>query len=86
MIAKSYCPYCKAAKQLLSNANIKFKSYDLDLMEPQGMGIGWQAYVAQLTGQRTVPMIWVAEKFIGGSSELQRLQASGELQKMLAGK
>ena len=73
-------------KQLLSNLNIKFKAYDLDLMAPHGMGTGWQEFVAQSTGQRTVPMIWVKGRFIGGSSDLQALQASGQLTKMLAGK
>ena len=62
--------------------NVPYKAYDLDLMEPQGQGIGWQAFVAQSTGQRTVPMIWIKGKFIGGSSDLQSLQASGELSKL----
>lgn len=40
-------------------------------------GAEWQAYLADKTGQRTVPMIFIHEKFIGGTSLLHLASGSG---------
>ena len=37
------------------------------------------------TGWRTVPQIFVGEKMIGGFRELERLEANGELDRILSG-
>lgn len=44
----------------------------------------WQAYLGDKTGQRTVPSIFIAGQFIGGSSDLDAKNKSGELKKLLA--
>lgn len=43
-----------------------------------------QAYLADKSGQSTVPSIWINGKFIGGNSDLQAKNSSGELKKLLA--
>lgn len=62
-----YCSYCQAAKQLLTDHDIEFEEIALDdkpelrtkISEANG---GW----------RTVPMIFIDDKFIGGYQELRK--------------
>lgn len=42
-----------------------------------------QNALAELTGQRTVPNVFINHKHIGGNSDLQDKKASGELKKLL---
>jgi glutaredoxin len=37
-----------------------------------------------MTGQRTVPNVWVNNTFIGGNDDTQRKNKNGELAKLLA--
>lgn len=45
---------------------------------------GRQAALVQLTGQRTVPNVFIGGKHVGGLDRCQELEDSGELHKMLA--
>ena len=36
-----------------------------------------------MTGQRTVPSVWIKGQHVGGNSDVQALAESGKLQKML---
>ncbi|KAM0791629.1 hypothetical protein ACM66B_006068 [Microbotryomycetes sp. NB124-2] len=81
VFSKSYCPYCKRAKALLDSLGEKYEAIELDLMDE---GSDWQAYLADKTGQRTVPNIFINQAHIGGSSDLQEKNDSGELKKLLA--
>ncbi len=40
--------------------------------------------IAQRSGQRTVPQIFIGEESIGGFMELRSLELNGELDEMLA--
>jgi len=80
IFSKSFCPYCKRAKQLIASIPDKkaeAKIYELDLMGDEGAAI--QAYLLQKTGQRTVPNVFIGRKWIGGSDKLAELQESGQL-------
>jgi len=85
IFSKTYCPYCRKAKNLLTSYpgldTSEVKIYELDEME-EGPEI--QAYLSQKTGQRTVPSIFIKKKHIGGSDDLNRLDKSGELKKLFA--
>ncbi|BGP40562.1 Glutaredoxin [Rhodotorula kratochvilovae] len=81
VFSKSYCPYCRRAKQLLKDLGEDYDVYELDQMDE---GDDWQGYLGQKTGQRTVPSIWIAGEFIGGCSDLEAKHRSGELKKLLA--
>jgi glutaredoxin 3 len=37
----------------------------------------------EMTGKRTVPQIFINEKYIGGFDELRKLDNAGELDRML---
>ena len=43
-----------------------------------------QADLAELTGQRTVPSVWIKGTHLGGNDDTQKALASGDLEKMLA--
>ncbi|KAF3044870.1 Glutaredoxin [Didymella pomorum] len=78
VFSKSYCPYCRQAKQLLSDKGAKFYAIELDQVDD---GSAIQSALAELTGQSTVPNIFIAQKHIGGNSDLQAKK--GELPNLL---
>eukprot|EP00884_Botryococcus_braunii_P018640 jgi/Botrbrau1/545/Bobra.0010s0020.1 len=82
IFSKSYCPYCKKAKAALSELLPpgKIAALELDL-RPDGDNI--QDALAQLTGGRSVPRVFIGGKFIGGGDDTVRLKQSGELAKLL---
>ncbi len=63
-----HCPYCVRAKDLLSANNIPFKEIVADELP--------RAEIDKLfarSAMRTFPQIFVAEKLIGGFSQLKEL-------------
>lgn len=46
-------------------------------------GSALQDALEQLNGQRTVPNVYIGQQHIGGNSEVQGLDKSGELQPLL---
>ncbi|CAM9698870.1 unnamed protein product [Choristocarpus tenellus] len=79
VFSKTYCPYCKKAKNALSKIGASFKVLELD-NESNGATI--QDTLLAMTGQRTVPNVFVGGKSIGGGTETEQLQRSGELVNM----
>jgi glutaredoxin 3 len=86
VFAKSYCPYSVKTRELLESLEptfgFKFHIIDIDLL-PEDDGPVIQMELLQLTGQKTVPNIFIGQKHIGGNSDLQDLKLSGMLDKML---
>ncbi|KAI0007123.1 putative glutaredoxin [Xylariaceae sp. FL0662B] len=78
VFSKSYCPYCAASKKLLDNVGAKYEVVELDEVSD---GSAIQAALYEISGQRTVPNIWIDKKHIGGNSDLQA--KSGELKGLL---
>ncbi|KAI4117885.1 MAG: hypothetical protein LQ338_007483 [Usnochroma carphineum] len=68
VFSKSYCPYCRASKTLLSEKGAKFYVIELDQVDD---GADLQNALEEISGQRTVPNIYIDKKHIGGNSELQ---------------
>ncbi|KZF22135.1 putative glutaredoxin Grx1 [Xylona heveae TC161] len=68
VFSKSYCPYCKAAKALLTQLGARFFSIELDQVDD---GAAIQDALEEITHQRSVPNIFIAQKHIGGNSDLQ---------------
>jgi glutaredoxin 3 len=56
------------------------KVIELDLVDD---GPVQHEYLKKKTGQRTVPVIFLKGKFIGGNSELQKLHNDNKLQALL---
>jgi glutaredoxin 3 len=79
MYCTAACPYCQAADRLLERKGIAdVERIRVDL-EP-----GRREEMAQKSGRRTVPQIWIDGRHIGGSDDLHDLEHSGELDQLLA--
>ncbi|CDO73174.1 hypothetical protein BN946_scf185007.g229 [Trametes cinnabarina] len=83
IFSKSYCPYCKRAKALLTSKfpNVSTKILELDEI-PEGSEI--QDYLTEKTGQRTVPNIFINQKHVGGCDAVVALDNSGKLAALVA--
>ncbi|KKY20989.1 putative lmbr1 domain protein [Phaeomoniella chlamydospora] len=68
VFSKSYCPYCKATKSLLSEKGAKFQVLELDQIDD---GAAIQDALEEITNQRSVPNIFIKQQHIGGNSDLQ---------------
>jgi glutaredoxin 3 len=71
VFSKSYCPYCQNTKRILESYDAKYKAIELN-QENDGDAI--QSALAELTGQRTVPNIFINKKHIGGNSDLEKIK------------
>ncbi len=74
----NYCPYCRAAKRLLDSKTVKYE--EIDLTENEEI----RTKVMEELGWKTVPIILINEKLIGGYDQLRELDREGKLDEMLA--
>ncbi|HEY2184679.1 MAG TPA: glutaredoxin 3 [Xanthobacteraceae bacterium] len=75
-----YCPYCTAAKRLLSRKGVEFAEIDVS-----GNAEGRRQMVARASGQMTVPQIFIGATHVGGCDDLYALEESGKLDALLGG-
>jgi glutaredoxin 3 len=80
VFSKTTCGYCKKTVQLLQQYNIQYQLIELDKIS-YGRNIAYE--LKAMTGQTTVPNIFIYGKHIGGYSELQVLHNNGELKKII---
>jgi len=73
----SYCPWCKKAVDLLVTRGVSFSVVDVTNDEQTRFSI------TTLSGCRTVPQVWVDDKFIGGYTDIEKLDREGTLSKTL---
>lgn len=75
----SYCPYCIMAKQFLQQLGAQeFEEIRVD------QNIEQFVHMQQITGQRTVPQIFIGERHIGGFTDMYALHQQGDLLPLLA--
>lgn len=79
MYSNAYCPYCGAARMLLKKKSIEFD--DVSVTEDAAMF----EEMRERSGRRAVPQIFIGDRHVGGFEELDALERSGELDKLLAG-
>lgn len=80
VFSKSYCPFCIRVKQLLTQLGATFKAIELDIEKD---GSETQAALAEWTGQRTVPNVFIGGKHIGGCDDVMALHSGGKLVPLL---
>ncbi|OQR97728.1 serine protease family S01A [Achlya hypogyna] len=74
------CPMCDAATAMLHAAgakNVRVVQVDTNSGHPSGADI-YKALVS-LSGQATVPHVWIERQFIGGAAAVQALELAGKL-------
>jgi glutaredoxin 3 len=57
--------------------------YNAVELDQDAMGAAMQNYLAQKTGQRTVPNVFIGGKHLGGFDNVQAANADGSLKKRL---
>ena len=79
MYTTGSCPYCKMAENLLRSKGIQeIQKIRVDLDPDQ------RAKMMEKTGRRTVPQIYIGERYVGGYDDLSQLDRKGELTALLA--
>jgi glutaredoxin 3 len=74
----AWCPYCDRAHALLEAKGVPFEEIDVEAKPEQ------REEMIRRSGRRTVPQIFIGERHIGGSDDLQALDAAGGLDQLLA--
>jgi glutaredoxin 3 len=77
MYASSWCSYCSRARALLESKGVAFEEIDVDVVP------GARDEMMARSGRMSVPQIFVGERHIGGSDELDELDAAGRLDPLL---
>ena len=79
MYSGNPCPYCNSAKALLKSKNVEIEEFDIwkDATKAKEM-------LQRTNGKRTIPQMFIGDVYIGGNDELQSLNRSGELDKLLS--
>ncbi|MPZ59513.1 MAG: glutaredoxin 3 [Rhizobiales bacterium] len=75
-----WCPYCNAAKALLTRKGVRFTEIDVS-----GDWDGRQKMIKRANGRTTVPQIFIGNIHVGGSEELHALERAGKLDPMING-
>jgi glutaredoxin 3 len=76
---KSTCPYCHAAKKLLTEKQAAFEEIDI-LKHPDQRAL----MIERAHGRTTVPQIFINDAHIGGCDDLYALDEQGKLDPLLA--
>ncbi len=76
---KFLCPYCARAKALLKAKGAQFEEHDISMGGPDRTRM-----IERAGGRTTVPQIFIDDRAIGGSDDLDALDRRGELDALLA--
>jgi glutaredoxin 3 len=79
MYITAACPFCQSAERLLLEKGVRIEKVRVDL-EPAR-----RAEMMQKSGRRTVPQIWIGERYVGGCDDLYALESEGRLDPLLEG-
>lgn len=77
--SKKHCPYCVRAKELLDRKGIAYEEIDVEGKDDL------RVWLAEASGQKTVPQIFVGERPLGGFSDIDALDREGKLEPILRG-
>ena len=72
------CPYCLAAKRLLTRKGVTYTEIDVS-RDPDLRA----AMTQRAGGRRTVPQIFIGQTHVGGSDDLHALEHEGRLDPLL---
>ena len=72
-----FCPFCTAARRLLTAKGINYQDIALD-NDPT-----LRTSVMDKSSRNTVPQIWVGDVHVGGYTDLRQLEVDGHLDKLI---
>ncbi|KAH7436826.1 hypothetical protein KP509_05G037500 [Ceratopteris richardii] len=74
--SKTWCPYCSRVKSLFNEVKVKPYIVELDELDNE---VEVQAALQRLTGQSSVPNVFIGGKHIGGCDDTLRLHDQKKL-------
>jgi len=77
--SKKNCPFCVRAKALLDRKGISYEEIDAEGDDEL------RFWLAETSGQKTVPQIFVDGRPLGGFSDIEALDKQGKLDPVLRG-
>jgi len=77
--SKANCPFCVRAKALLDRKGIPYEEIDAEENDEL------RVWLAETSGQKTVPQIFVDGRPLGGFSDIDALDKQGKLDPILRG-
>jgi glutaredoxin 3 len=77
MYITSWCPYCQRVRRLLGSKNVSIDEIDIESAPEK------RAEMQNRSGRSTVPQIFIGDRHVGGSDDLQDLEDAGELDGLL---
>ncbi|KAH7723823.1 glutaredoxin [Aphelenchoides avenae] len=83
MFSKSYCPYCKRAKEALRSFEFHSKAFEVVELDQRQDGDAILDYLAEKTGARTVPRVFIGGRFFGGGDDTVAAKVNGVLENKL---
>ncbi len=76
---KQNCPFCVRAKRLLDKKGVAYEEVDVEGNDDL------RVWLAESTGQMTLPQIFAGERSLGGFSDVDALEREGKLDPILRG-
>jgi glutaredoxin 3 len=76
---KRSCPFCVRAKHLLDRKGVGYEEISVEGKDEL------RVWLAEATGQKTVPQIFAGDRSLGGYTDLAALDAEGKLDPILRG-
>jgi glutaredoxin 3 len=77
--SKRNCAFCVRAKALLDRKGVAYEEIDAEGND------ALRAWLAEASGQRTVPQIFVDGRPLGGFTDIDALDKEGRLDRILGG-
>ena len=73
------CPYCDRAKALLRKKGVEFREIDVRADKSQLSDM-----MSKTGGRKSIPQIFINDRYVGDCDELHALDAQGKLDPLLA--
>lgn len=79
LYTKENCPFCVRAKRLLDRKGVAYEEIRVEGKDDLRL------WLAEKTGQKTVPQVFAGERSLGGFSDIDALDQQGKLDPILRG-
>ena len=83
VFGRTTCPFCIEVTRTMMNMGVAFRYYKLDKMEGEIPGTAVLEELKSMTGQKTVPFVYINGRLIGGCNDTKASIASGEFDMLL---
>jgi Glutaredoxin and related proteins len=80
VLTRQNCPYCDLAKEYLDEKEVP---YEYILCDKLGITDQQKEQLAQMTGGKTYPRIFIGKHSVGGFSDLREFDDKGKLDQLL---